>query len=254
MRRLQIIVKLTQLGEVKSVYKCFSNQNPSIFGLYPIKKFNQLKFLAIRNGKVCFFKKITISFKSTFEQWKKVNIERIEGDFSDWIKDFQIKEDVLQFEADLTFTEEFLPVTLQVPKTFPSGVYKYTVLNLSKNLKVETFEEAIEEVIKACEEKREAVANGLVTPSPETETPLGHEKVPWEEDDFKEIQNRIAHDIGKVAQNKFDGWFAQAGAVGTSSCWIYLFIDPKRLNISDLVADAWVRFFFIIPRELIQKN
>lgn len=194
------------------------------------------------------------SFKDTFEKWQEANKDRLEVDFADWMKDFIIKEDTLEFQADLTFTDEFLPVTLQVPKSFPSGVYKYTILNLAKNLKSESFEEAIEEVIKACEEKREAVANGLVTPSPETETPLGHEKSPWEEDDFKEIQNKIAHDIGKVAQNKFDGWFAQAGAVGTSSCWIYLFIDPKRLNISDNVCDAWVSHFFLTNRESIQRN
>lgn len=102
--------------------------------------------------------------------------------------------------------------------------------------------DAFEKVLKVCEEKREIAANGLVTP-----TPLNPGQSPWDEknvwndheEDIKEVQLKIAKDIGHYLAKPQDGLFVNAGAISSSSSWIYLFLDPKRLQISDLVADAW---------------
>src|SRR5689334_16243060 len=73
----------------------------------------------------------------------------------DWMKEFSLKDsETVSFLADLTFTEEFLPVLIQVPKSYPSGVYKYTILNLQKTLKAEDLNDAFDQVINICNEKR----------------------------------------------------------------------------------------------------
>jgi hypothetical protein len=44
-------------------------------------------------------------------------------------------------------------------------------------------------------------------------------------------------DITVISQNK--GWFAQPGEVTPYHAVVYLFIDPNRFEISDLIANAW---------------
>lgn len=167
-------------------------------------------------------------------------------DNADWAKDYLLKDDTITFSADVTFTDEYLPVHLQVPKSYPSGIYKYTILNLQKTFKAEDLGDAIDQLINICQEKRNVALNNLVTPTPKDkgESPWGSGSEVWnesgDEDLMKETQSKIAKDISKLHEGVVDGWFAQAGAYGNSQCWIYLLIDPKkRFDISPIVADAW---------------
>lgn len=47
----------------------------------------------------------------------------------------------------------------------------------------------------------------------------------------------IAKDIMKVKNIKY--WQARAGPYGGNQCWVYLFFDPTKLGISELIANAW---------------
>ena len=101
----------------------------------------------------------------------------------DWLKDFSVEEDTVTFLADVTFTDEFLPIKIQVPESYPNGTFKYTLLNLSKNLKSEGgIEDVIDQIIEICEEKREIALNSLVTPTPKDQT-----ESPWGTNPGKEI-------------------------------------------------------------------
>jgi hypothetical protein len=163
----------------------------------------------------------------------------------DWLKDFSLEEDTVTFHADVTFTDEFHPIKIQVPSTYPSGNFKYTLLNLTKTIKGESLEDVIDQILSACEEKREIALNSLVTPTPkdQAESPWGTNPGVWgevDEETMKETQHKIAKDIAKLHEGAVDGWFAQAGQFGNNQCWIYLFLDPKkRIDISSTVADAW---------------
>eukprot|EP01027_Heterolobosea_sp_BB2_P003868 GEZU01005824.1.p1 GENE.GEZU01005824.1~~GEZU01005824.1.p1 ORF type:complete len:667 (+),score=191.50 GEZU01005824.1:150-2150(+) len=53
-----------------------------------------------------------------------------------------------------------------------------------------------------------------------------------------ETKKKIETDIAAV--RSVDGWFSELGVSGTDSARVYLIIDPKkRINISNMVANAW---------------
>jgi len=166
---------------------------------------------------------------------------------ADWLKDFKVVgPDTVSFLADCTFTEEYVPISIQVPKTYPSGNYKYTFFGITKIVKADSIDEVINQAIMTCSEKRDLALNSFVSSTPKEQTPSLWGKDPnvWstggDDEQMRDTEIKIAKDIAKLHEGAVDGWFAQAGAFANNQCWVYLYIDPvKRFKISKLVADAW---------------
>lgn len=73
----------------------------------------------------------------------------------------------------------------------------------------------------------------------EDDSPTGFGELTMDVEE-QEAQKKVIHDLVKEINtyNKF-GYFAKAGAISKETIKIYLYLDPKRLEISAAVANCW---------------
>lgn len=112
-------------------------------------------------------------------------------------KDIKLENNVFSCGVDLTFMEEFVPLKLTIPQTFPKGKYKLECegINETKEYEAKDLADAIYQAFEGmnkfgnvcllgleCEEVREIAIGNMVTQTAvEPETPWTDETDMWME-------------------------------------------------------------------------
>jgi hypothetical protein len=132
-----------------------------------------------------------ITLDNMLPGWDKLHEKKVQKDFAnfletektgilqdteDWLQsnnlnlfltilDFSIEEnEVISFEADLSFTGSCLPIKLELPQeTYPHGIYIYKSLkNIEEKIEANSLKEAFEKMIQDFTERREKVLKELM--------------------------------------------------------------------------------------------
>lgn len=203
------------------------------------------------------FKKL----KREIDEWKEAFADVYFSIDDVWVRRFAFNCDengdlVITCQLDLDYSESYhTHLSVVIPKSYPKGEYTCMAGSDFHELKGENVQDVLTQVFSLMKEKRDKFLEEI--PTPGTGLSHGHgdhvfgdEEEPHSamddhdtlfiDDDDDEKRKRfesIEKDLEKVRKTK--GWLGCRGASGMDQIKVYLYTDPKRLNISELVSEAW---------------
>jgi len=201
--------------------------------------------------------------KREIDEWKESFTDLYFNVDDPWVRRFAFQTDddwTITAQVDLDFTESYSThVSIVVPKSYPKGEYTCIAGSEFHELKGESVQDVLSEVFHQLKEKREKFLEEIPTPKtglgmgdhmfgdddePHSALSDSHAETVFidatdsmEDDEKRRRLQSIETELQKVRQTK--GWLGCPGASGMDQIKVYLFTDPKRLEISELTSEAW---------------